>query len=533
MKKPHIVIFNPDEMRADTLAHLGNPAAVTPNLDKLIKEDGVSFSNAYCQNTVCVPSRCSFFTGRYPHVMGHRTMSHMLHAGESSLLKELKENGWYVWMNRRNDFLPTESMDAIYEHCDVFFTGGRTPAPPGTVKDNPKGNMEDGSFYSFYQGELKTDENGKNYTFDDEALDEAIRLIKDPPKDKPLCIFLGMFYPHVPYKVEEPYFSMIDKARLPKRLPEPEDMGMHPKAMGILKEKNQLERLSESEWDDIRSCYLGMCAKIDAQFGALCTALKEAGIYDDTDIYFFSDHGDFTGDYGLVEKAQNLMPDCLTRVPLLIKPHKGVGVDAGITESMTELVDFYATAMDLAGITPDHTQFGRSLRPVLADRSVKNREYVFAEGGRTKTEREHCTEALSSSRQELFWPRFHAQLDDVAHTKATMIRSNAYKYVKRLYEQDEFYDLRADPGELVNQINNPAYQGEIAVLKAKMLDWYQETCDAVPYKKDAAFSPSLILENARTQFSPEKYWEFKDTFENNRGKINIIELCESFGLRIM
>ena len=49
-KKPHIIIFNPDEMRADTLAHLGNPAAITPNLDQMVREDGVSFRSAFCQN---------------------------------------------------------------------------------------------------------------------------------------------------------------------------------------------------------------------------------------------------------------------------------------------------------------------------------------------------------------------------------------------------------------------------------------------------------------------------------------------------
>lgn len=89
-KRPHIIIFNPDEMRADALHHLGNEASITPNLDKLIEADGQSFSNAYCQNPVCVPSRCSFFTGLYPHVRGHRTMSYLLHPGEDSLLKELK-----------------------------------------------------------------------------------------------------------------------------------------------------------------------------------------------------------------------------------------------------------------------------------------------------------------------------------------------------------------------------------------------------------------------------------------------------------
>ena len=48
-----------------------------------------------------------------------------------------------------------------------------------------------------------------------------------------------------------------------------------------------------------------MCARVDAQYGKILSALKEKGIYDDTAVFTFSDHGDFTGDYGLVEKTQN------------------------------------------------------------------------------------------------------------------------------------------------------------------------------------------------------------------------------------
>lgn len=95
-KRPHIIIFNPDEMRWDTMGHMGNPAASTPFLDAFAENEAVSFRNAFCQNTVCVPSRCSFFTGLYPHVHGHRTMSHLLHPGEENLFSELRDAGYYV-----------------------------------------------------------------------------------------------------------------------------------------------------------------------------------------------------------------------------------------------------------------------------------------------------------------------------------------------------------------------------------------------------------------------------------------------------
>ena len=106
--RPNIIIFNPDEMRSDALGHLGNPAAHTPFLDQLAAAEAVSFSSAFCQNPVCVPSRCSFTTGLYPHVNGHRTMAHLLHEGEETIFSELKENGYYVWMNARNDLIAAQ-----------------------------------------------------------------------------------------------------------------------------------------------------------------------------------------------------------------------------------------------------------------------------------------------------------------------------------------------------------------------------------------------------------------------------------------
>ena len=92
-KRPNIIIFNPDQMRADALAHLGNSAARTPFLDDLARGEAVSFRHAYCQNPVCVPSRCSFTTGLYPHVSGHRTMAHLLREHETSIFEELKNAG--------------------------------------------------------------------------------------------------------------------------------------------------------------------------------------------------------------------------------------------------------------------------------------------------------------------------------------------------------------------------------------------------------------------------------------------------------
>ena len=65
-----------------------------------------------------------------------------------------------------------------------------------------------------------------------------------------------------------------------------------------------------------------------------------------------------------------------------------------------------------------------------------------------------------------------------------MCRNQRYKFIKRAYEMDEFYDLQEDPGEINNLISNSKYQNEIDSLRDKLLNWYQETCDVVPFKTD-------------------------------------------------
>ena len=119
--KPHIIIFNPDQWRGDALGHVGHPAVQTPNLDCLAASDAVSFRHAFVQATVCTPSRCSFMTGWYPHVRGHRTMHHMLNPvlGETNVLQVLRNNGYTVWWGGKNDLVPGQL--GFEDHCDVYF----------------------------------------------------------------------------------------------------------------------------------------------------------------------------------------------------------------------------------------------------------------------------------------------------------------------------------------------------------------------------------------------------------------------------
>lgn len=535
--RPHIIIFNPDQMQCDALAHMGrNPAAQTPFLDHFAAEEAVSYRNAYCQNPVCVPSRCSFLTGLYPHVHGHRTMRYMLHSEESSIFSELKAAGYHVWMNARNDFLPGQDEAAFQRHASEIFYGGDVPVAPGPLK-NLRGKPGSKDYYSHYKGQLGVDAYGRNYTSDDETVDAAIVRAKTPtPNGEPLCMFLGLMYPHPPYQAEDPYFSAIDRSKLPPRTADRAPGSFEPKIETLIRKRQGLVDYTEADWDELRATYASMCMKIDHQFQRLCNGLKEAGIYDDCAIFFFSDHGDYQGLFGLSEKNQNTFEENLVRVPFLIKPPKDVPVTPGIRDGLVELVDFYATAMDLAGVTPDHTQFGHSLRESLSSPSASLRSYACCEGGRLAGE-VHCDESHATAPQGAqpineYWPRMKAQEDDVAHTKATMLRCGRYKYIRRLYEPDQLFDLETDPEETTDLAERPEMAAVLADLRLMMLDWYQSTCDVVPYQYDGRMNGEMIWSHLKQILPPEKKESVMALAAQNIPMYRILQMASGEGDRL-
>lgn len=482
MKRPHIVIFNPDQWRSDVMGHFGNPAAQTPNLDKLVQTGAVSFRSAFCQNPVCTPSRCSFMSGWYPHVRGHRTMYHMLRPDEPMLLKALKDSGYHVWWGGKNDVVPAQNG---YEAC-CSVHHSNAGKKKSSRREDWRGDPNGDNYYSFYYGRLETPPGEAFRDGDWYHVLGAIEQIRSRPRDKPLCLYLPLEYPHPPYAVEEPWYSAIDRTKLPARVPTPEGWAGKPSLLKGIWERQRLQTWTEPRWTELRATYYGMCARVDRQLGMVLEALKEAGIYDETALFFFADHGDFTGDYGLVEKTQNTFEDCLTRVPFVVKPPKDVPVKARVSEALVELIDFTATAQELAGLTPGYSHYGRSLLPVFAGQTDTLRDAVFCEGGRLHGER-HCMELLSGSADGggPYWPRAGLQQSEgPEHTKAVMCRTRDYKYVRRLYESDELYDLRADPAELHNRIDAPELAEVRTRLRERLLTFFMETADVVPHDPD-------------------------------------------------
>ena len=254
--------------------------------------------------------------------------------------------------------------------------------------------------------------------------------------DQPLCLFLPLGYPHPPYCVEEPWYSLTKREAVPPRH-EFETWRDKPSLLAGIRDGQGLEGWSEARWRELRATYYGMCSRVDHQFGLLLAALRQARMYDDAAVFVFSDHGDFTGDYGLVEKTQNTFQDCLSRVPLVVKPPARLAATPGVRDQLVELVDLAATVYDLAGVDCGYWHFGRSLAPLLGNTEAPHRDAVFCEGGRLHGEVQASErESLSAGGGlGLYAPRIHLQVqeaerdDALPHTKAAMCRTSRYKYV--------------------------------------------------------------------------------------------------------
>lgn len=482
-KKPNIVLFFGDELRYDVLGISGCKAAITPNIDAFAQES-VFFPNTYCQNPVCVPSRCSFLTGLYPHTKGHRTMHFLLEEDDKTVLEQLKNNGYKVYWVGKNDVYPIARKDLIAKSCDEYFEGVHTVAfvdrEKAKVIPTKEEIKQDVYYYSHYKGEISQEEARKQQDW--VCVERALEILDQVEEEQPFCLCCTLFYPHSPYMCEKPWYGSINKALIEKRLPDIETLKDKPSMLYGIRDKQNLQSWTEEMYTELKATYYAMVSRLDHQFGMILDKLKERGLYDNTNIIFSSDHGDFTGDYGLVEKSQNTFEEIISRVPLIIKPSKEYEVRPRTSAALVELIDLPATLAEMADIDLGYVQFGKSLMPAIAG-DEQHKDAVFCSGGRVHGE--DFAKESGHTYESYMWPRLETQQSEgPEHTKAIMVRMGNHKYVKRLYELDEFYDLEVDPHELHNAIDDPKYANRIRECQMRILDHLISTGDYIPQRRD-------------------------------------------------
>lgn len=407
----------------------------------------------------------------------------------------MKNQGYEVIWIGRNDVVPGDRPKTDY--CDEYYDGvvDANTRDAKNSEVNHSADMNEASqklydemlsgdnYYSFYMGKLP---DGEGYGKTDwNCVQKALEFIERRGKeksDKPFFIYCTISFPHPPYACEDPWYSSIDRKKLPKRRPNIQEIPNKASMLYGINEKQNLNDWTEERFDELRATYLAMVSRFDHQLGLIQEKLQETGFYDDTHLIVFSDHGDYTGDYTITEKVQNCFEDPISNVPLLIKPAKSIQSVPRITKAQAELVDLPATIAELAEIELSYTQFGRSLVHVLTG-DEEHKDAVFCEGGRIHGETQAME--LGHGPQSPYWPRLATQYSEgPEHTKAVMCKMGKYKYVMRLHETDELYDLEQDPMEINNLALTEDYQDLLQTMKNRITQFYMETTDYVPMKRD-------------------------------------------------
>ena len=490
-KKPNILILFADQHNKDVMGFEGHPDVITPNLDKLAKES-VVFNRAYCTTGICAPSRSSLMTGLYSRTLG------LLSNGEQSTVMDdvvslatvFKQNNYHTYaFGKRHT---SQSVDAGWEVHRSHLCN-ETPGNSYTewVEKNGYGKefamdwaaeFGKGSPCSSYANEkLPIADLGtrisvlpENMTMEAFTTQLTVQMIKDQAKsDQPFFCWATFYRPHQPYTPLKKYMDLYDVSdwgagringgsiRKPASLYEPKE-NIPPMMQSIRDGGNKVWNVNkayadEQLWRNHIGAYYALVTEIDHCVGEILKALDEAGIAEETIVIYTSDHGDFVGNHGMVEKAalgQNVYEDILN-IPLIIR-YPGNKLKGKRTAELVSLVDIYPTLVDLLGLKMPKLKYpiqGQSFAGTLTKGKPMKREYFVSES----------------------WSQATVITKD--YKLGIMIDPTDYqrKFDFRSFG-DQFFIRELDSLEINNKIRNSDYNAEIDKLRG----FYQDFISKIP-----------------------------------------------------
>ncbi|MFQ3587772.1 MAG: sulfatase-like hydrolase/transferase [Fimbriimonadaceae bacterium] len=474
----NVILICLDELRGDCIGIAGHRHDVrTPHIDALLA-GGAVFRNHFCVMPKCVPSRISMMTGRYTHTDGFRTIHQHLPADHPDLVSTLKRNGYGVavfginhcWEDGFERVMDVHAWTPPFDRHWGPESPFKRPMPETAgrpVPDIPE-------TYD-YRGCSRR-------WFDDTVTQCALEFIEDDARwNRPWYLQINLQAPHPPYQVEEPYFSMFPDGSFE---PFPHEMPTGAPSLVAAQRRHRTD--VEPNIDDlleIQRVYFGMIAKADHLVGQIADALRRTGRLEDSLVVFFSDHGDYAGQYGLVEKWDTHFPDPLVRVAFGmvgdgIEPHTAV-------DSLTEHIDVGPTVLDWLGLEPLPNAHGRSLLNTLA--GTESRKAVFADGGHEPPMRDRFNTPVEKNidrEVHIDGKQLTYRESPEAMARAKMVRTHTHKLVIRETGDHELYDLVADPHELINLYGGEGTLDIERELMHLMLEWVLRTDPDYPFQAE-------------------------------------------------
>lgn len=483
-QRPNVLFIAVDDLRPE-LGCYGDGFVKSPHIDSLARSS-VTFTQAHCQQPVCNPSRASLMTGLRPDtlkVWDLRTNFRDHKPNALTIGQYFKQQGYFttaigkIFHNTIPD-PPSWSEEKL--HIDGW------PFDPDAVYLNKENleKVEKRKQVIIEKGMQKrvVDRYGKWYIktvatenadvpdnayYDGLQTDVALKKLEElKNREEPFFFGVGFYRPHLPFNAPKKYWDMYKREEIPLAkndyLPENSPL----MAINNMRELRGYQdfkhiplpkdgKLSEDEARLLKHGYLASVSYIDAQVGRLTEQLKKLGLWDNTIIVLWGDHGWKLGEHNSWCKMTNYEID--TRSPLIFR-QPGAAANGKSCKRLVEFVDIFPTLCDAADLKQPPDLEGTSMIPLLK-----------------KPDRPWKPAVFSQFLREGIWIS-----PDGKEYMGYAIRTERYRYVEwfewetKTFAANELYDHKTDPGENVNISQKPEQKKLVEQLSAQLKAGWQQ-----------------------------------------------------------
>ncbi|MFV0379281.1 MAG: arylsulfatase [Anaerorhabdus sp.] len=449
MSKPNIILIMCDQFRGDALSILGHPDVKTPYLNTLAN-DGHIFEKAYSACPTCIPARAILFTGqnqRHTKKVGYAEGTSWDY--ENMMAEVFKVNGYQTQCVGKMHVHPPRlscGFENIRLHDGYLGHYRRYDTP---YWQHQKVNDDYLKFLRDKEGEdVDITDTGVEcnswvthpWIYEEKhhptnwTVDESINFLNTRDRTRPFFLMTSFVRPHAPFDPPKSYLDLYINKNL--KMPEVGSWVDKDRTKENGYNKDSLDGCNDPDLiHEAMAGYYGCITHIDHQIGRLITALEDDDSYNNSIILFTSDHGELLFDNNTFRKT--LPYEGSVRVPCIIHVGKDVAkTDKKRYEDLFELKDVMPTLLDFASLTIPKSVDGISFKDRILNNKEIKRDYIHGEHSGTK------------------------------YTSNQYIVTKDYKYI--WYTQrdtEQFFDLRSDPKELINLINEDTYQEIIKILR--------------------------------------------------------------------
>ncbi len=487
--RPNIILITTDQQRTDTLGCYGSSWMGTRHLDALAA-GGVRCDRAYTTNPVCTPARVSLFTGQ--QVSRHGAWNVGMNAPDQTrtIAHRLADLGYRTHNIGKMHF---QAYGSAEDQSLEAFTRWNRPDPPpfsgpyygfqtvefalghgtygmrGHYGAWVRSQVDEATYrrYEKAQPVSPVSFGGEGYEWDLPrrlhnsvwTVDRALQFLGNRDSEQPFFLALGFQDPHHPHCLPRDFTHRVDLSAVP--LPDfvEGELDDKPPHFNIARQghletssfRGEYPVAGQGSGGDYRNVtpedarlgrahYYGMVNLIDDEIGRLLRYLDEANLTDDTLIIYTSDHGELLGDHGLWMKGPFHYEQIL-RIPLLFRWPRGFA-GGQKSSSIISHLDIVPTILSAAGAATDSGLDGCDALPLFRGETDRIRDGALIE----------CIDDPHKLRLKTYVTSDH---------KITWYHGEAY---------GELYDLVLDPGEKINQWDNPAHAAEKHHLLARILE---------------------------------------------------------------